>query len=66
MKALTHSDKHSVVYGRKTIYFSLLWCDRKTMGIAVHPDSSVIVKAPVQSDITLTRIAAGRNSMVSA
>jgi predicted metal-dependent hydrolase len=45
--------KHSVVYGRKTIGFSLLYCDRKTMEIAVHPDSSVIVKAPLQSDITL-------------
>jgi hypothetical protein len=40
-------------YGRKTIDFSLLYCDRKTMEIAVHPDSTVIVKAPVQSDITL-------------
>lgn len=53
MEALIHNNKHSVVYGRKTIDFSLLYCDRKTMEIAVHPDSTVIVKAPVQSDITL-------------
>ena len=53
MEALIHSNKHSVVYGRKTIDFSLLYSDRKTMEIAVHPDSTVIVKAPVQSDITL-------------
>ncbi len=53
MEALIHNDKHSVVYGRKTIDFSLFYCDRKTMEIAVHPDSTVIVKAPVQSDITL-------------
>lgn len=53
MEALILSNKHSVVYGRKTIDFSLLYCDRKTMEIAVHPDSTVIVKAPVQSDIAL-------------
>lgn len=53
MEAFIHNNKHSVVYGRKTIDFSLLYCDRKTMEIAVHPDSTVIVKAPVQSDITV-------------
>lgn len=53
MKASIHSHKHSVVYGRKIIDFSLLYCDRKTMEIAVHPDSTVIVKAPMQSDITM-------------
>lgn len=52
MKGITHN-KCSVVYGKKTIDFKLLFCDRKTMEIAVHPDSSVIVKAPVQSDIEL-------------
>ena len=53
MKALLHNNKHSVVYGRKIIDFSLLYCCRKTMEIAVHPDNTVIVKAPVQSDIGL-------------
>ena len=53
MEALIHNNKHSVIYGRKTIDFSLLYCDRKTMEIAVHPDSTVIVKASAQSDITL-------------
>lgn len=52
METLTHNNKHSVVYGRKTIDFRLLYCDRKTMEIAVNPDRTVIVKAPVQSDIT--------------
>lgn len=42
-----------VVYGRKTIDFSLFYCDRKTMEIAVHPDSTVIVKAPAGLDISL-------------
>jgi len=53
MEALNHKEKHSVVYGTKTIAFSLFYGDRKTMEIAVHPDSTVIVKAPAQSDITL-------------
>jgi hypothetical protein len=53
MEALIHYNQLSVVYGRKTIDFSLLYCDRKTMEIAVLPDSTVIVKAPVQSDIAL-------------
>ena len=50
---LIHNDRLSVVYGRKTIDFSLLYCDRKTMEIAVLPDSTVVVKAPVRSDIAL-------------
>lgn len=50
---LIHNNRLSVVYGRKTIDFSLLYCDRKTMEIAVLPDSTVVVKAPVQSDIAL-------------
>lgn len=53
MGALISNGSHSVVYGRRTINFSLLYCDRKTMEISVHPDSSVIVKAPVESDIML-------------
>ncbi len=53
MEALIHNNIHSIVYGQKTIDFSLLYCDRKTMEIAVHPDSTVIVKAPMQSDLTV-------------
>jgi predicted metal-dependent hydrolase len=51
MEAIDNSIQHSVVYGKKTIDYSLLYCERKTMEIAVHPDSTVIVKAPAQSDI---------------
>ncbi len=42
-----------LVYGSKVINYSLLYCDRKTMEIAVHPDNTVVVKAPLQADITL-------------
>ncbi|MCX7553716.1 SprT family zinc-dependent metalloprotease [Marinicella sp. S1101] len=51
MDAVIHDNVLSVVYGRKTIDFTLLYCERKTMEIAVHPDSSVIVKAPKYSDL---------------
>ncbi len=53
MESTNHNDKHSIVYGRKAIDYCLLYCDRKTMEIAVHPDSTVIVKAPTESDILL-------------
>lgn len=53
MEAAIHNDKRSIVYGRKPIDYSLFYCDRRTMEIAVHPDSTVIVKAPVDSDISL-------------
>lgn len=53
MDAATHSGKRSIVYGCKVIDYSLFFCKRKTMEIAVHPDSSVIVKAPIGADISL-------------
>lgn len=52
MAAATHGDKRSVVYGRKVIDYSLIYCDRRTLEIAVHPDGSVIVKAPAGTDIS--------------
>ena len=36
-----------VLFGREAIRFKLFFADRKTMEIAVHPDQTVIVKAPV-------------------
>ena len=42
----------SIAYGRETIAFDVLRCKRKTMEIAVHPDKSVVVKAPFVSDST--------------
>jgi len=41
-------------YGGKAITYSVLVSDRKTMEIAVHPDSSVVVKAPrAASDVDI-------------
>jgi predicted metal-dependent hydrolase len=53
MKAVIFNNKKTIVYGCNTIYYSLFYCDRKTMEIAVHPDSSVIIKAPTNSNVSL-------------
>jgi predicted metal-dependent hydrolase len=37
----------TVLFGREAISFKLFFVDRKTMEIAVHPDKTVIVKAPM-------------------
>ena len=53
MEAAVHNDKRFFVYGRKTIEYRLLYRERRTMEIAVLPDSTVIVKAPVDTTIDL-------------
>ena len=45
------TETHSIEYGSSTILFSLEYRDRKTLGIEVHPDSSVVVKAPHNSPL---------------
>lgn len=47
----TYSDTHSVQYGSGRILFSLEYSPRKTLAIEVHPDSSVVVKAPETASI---------------
>jgi len=37
----------SIAYSKETISFGVLFVDRKTMEIAVHPDGRVVVKAPI-------------------
>ena len=52
MTTAAHNSTHrSITYGNRNISFSLVYCNRKTMEIAVHPDGSVVVKVPFQSDI---------------
>lgn len=36
----------SVAYGKENIEFSFFHADRKTLEISVHPDQSVVIKAP--------------------
>lgn len=38
-----------LIYGSSTISFELAYKDRKTLGITVHPDLSVQVKAPMDA-----------------
>jgi hypothetical protein len=37
----------TVIYGQETIGFSFFHVNRKTLEIAVHPDQSVVIKAPL-------------------
>ncbi|MCK4906089.1 MAG: M48 family metallopeptidase [Spirochaetes bacterium] len=53
MRTAQNGDSRSVIYGQKTIDYSLFYIERKTLEIAVHPDNTVIVKAPINSDISL-------------
>jgi len=50
---LQQSNKYSFVYGRKTIDYNLFYSERKTLEIAVHPDSSIVVKVPLDSELSL-------------
>ena len=45
--------KHAIVYAGKSIPFDIRYSTRKSMEIAVYPDGSVVVKAPVGTDTTL-------------
>ena len=41
------SSRRAIAYGKESIDFSLSHVDRKTLEIAVHPDQTVVVKAPL-------------------
>jgi predicted metal-dependent hydrolase len=45
------TDIHRVPYGSKNISFSLEYSPRETLAIEVHPDSSILVKAPINATI---------------
>lgn len=46
---------YSVQFGASTISFSLQYAQRKTLAISVLPDLSVVVTAPMESDIELIK-----------
>lgn len=46
--------KDSILYGSSNIEYSIEYAQRKTLGITVHPDGTVTLKAPV--DATLDSI----------
>ncbi|MCA9090899.1 MAG: M48 family metallopeptidase [Planctomycetaceae bacterium] len=45
-----HPRQLAIQYGRKQIEFQLLYSDRKTLAIDVHPDLSVVVTAPKDAE----------------
>jgi predicted metal-dependent hydrolase len=45
------SSRRAIAYGKENIDFSLFHVDRKTLEITVHPDQSVVVKAPLGTDV---------------
>jgi predicted metal-dependent hydrolase len=44
-----------IEFGSKTIYFNWEHSDRKTLGVAVHPDMEVMVKAPVGTSVKIIK-----------
>jgi len=42
-------ESNTLHYGKKKINYRLLYSKRKTLEIAVHPDGSVVIKAPLDS-----------------
>ena len=44
-------NRKSIVYGKERIFFDIIHLKRKTMEIAVHPNKSVVVKAPLTSNV---------------
>ncbi len=39
----------SVIYGTSVVHYIIQYADRKTLGITVHPDGLVIIKAPIDT-----------------
>ncbi|MCA4792685.1 M48 family metallopeptidase [Myroides odoratimimus] len=51
-----------VEYGSQQIYFDLEFRDRKTIAIEVNPDATVVVKAPIGSNIDEVKAVVERRS----
>lgn len=43
--------KDSITYGSTIICFDIEYAERKTLGITVHPDGSVTLKAPIEASL---------------
>ncbi|NDC83365.1 M48 family peptidase [bacterium] len=55
MDLMSHCDHDSIAYRKKTIPFSVIRSDRKTMEIAVNPDKTIVVRVPRYSDMDVIR-----------
>lgn len=40
---------NQIIYGTSVIAYDVEYCERKTLGIMVHPDGSVLLKAPTDA-----------------
>ena len=49
---MSEFEMHKIQYGKTAIEFQLYYLDRKSLGIYVYPDMSVIVKAPLEAELT--------------
>lgn len=47
--------KDSIEYGSVVMEYTVEYRDRKTLGICVHPDGSVDIKAPVETPLEQIR-----------
>ena len=45
--------EYSIDYGSRRILYTLLYTNRKTLGITVNPDMRIVVKAPENSSVDL-------------
>ena len=46
------TEKHAIHYGKATIEFNLQFVKRRTLGISVQPDMQVLVKAPLNAELS--------------
>jgi predicted metal-dependent hydrolase len=56
------SSRRAIAYGKESIDFSLSHVDRETLEIAVHPDQTVVVKAPLGTDDEAIRARVARRA----
>jgi len=42
---------HSIMYGNKKIYYTIIESERKTLAITVNPNLSVIINTPIKKEI---------------
>lgn len=50
-----NKDNDTIKYGNRIISYSVIYTKRKTLEIAVHPDSSIVITAPQKCDMNRIR-----------
>lgn len=52
----------TVRYGKESIRYNVLHCSRKTLAIEVHPDSSIVIKAPSGTGLDEVQVKVGKRA----